>query len=146
MKRTIIQIFLTVTFGINSQAQLKVANYACGKPRTDTYEHFAFWTKDGNRTEISYSYGKNSKNVKLRYLGNDKLNGESTFKVQFSNNYVLFITPIGLRLKVTDSAGRYSKTFAWQYEGPVNGIGTYCDVCADDDEDAMKLLKASYLK
>jgi hypothetical protein len=74
------------------------------------------------------------------------MNGDSCFKIQFTNKYVLYIIPTGLRLKVTDVTGKYNKTFSWEYEGPVNGIGTYCDPCADDDNDAMKIIHASYMK
>jgi len=66
--------------------------------------------------------------------------------MQFTNKYVLYIIPAGLSLKVIDSSGTYSKIFSWQYGGPVNGIGTHCDVCAEDDTDAMKILRLAYLK
>ncbi|HYV55816.1 MAG TPA: hypothetical protein VE933_14610, partial [Chitinophagaceae bacterium] len=119
--------------------------YSFGKPGTDNYENFDFWTKNGKRTEIVYRYGKDRKEVKLKYLGKDLLNGDSCFKVRFSNNYTLYIMPAGLQLKVVDANGKYNKTFAWEYEGPINGIGTHCDVCAADDQDAMRLIKTSYM-
>jgi hypothetical protein len=125
---------------------MKVANYSFGKPGTDKYEHFDFWTKDGKPTEINYAYGKKRKEVKLQNLGKDRLNGSDCFKVKFTNNYVLYIIPHGQQLQVTDPSGKYNKTFSWEYEGPVNGIGTFCDVCAIDDEDAMNLIHSTYLK
>lgn len=146
IQKTILQIFFTVLFGISSRAQLRVANYSCGKPGTDKYEHVEFWTKDGKRTEVSYAYGKNRREIKMQYLGRDNFNGDSTFRVKFSNGYVLFVIPSGLQLKVTDSTRKYNKTFVWEYEGPVNGIGTHCEVCVSDEADAMKLLKTTYLK
>src|SRR5689334_20687539 len=143
MKRLLFQIISTLLLGITSKAQLKVASYCYGKLQTDQYEHFDFWTKDGKRTDIQYSYGKSNKEVKLQYIGRDQINGASCFKVQFTNKYVLYIIPKGLQLKVTDATGKYNKTFSWEYEGPVNGIGTYCDPCAEDDTAAMKIMLTS---
>ena len=88
---------------------------------------------------------KTEREVKLQYLGKDQLNGSSCFKVRFNNNYVLYIIPKERRLQVTDSKGKYKKTFSWEYKGPVNGIGTFCDVCVEDEDDAMKLIRSSYL-
>jgi hypothetical protein len=146
MKELLFTILLVLFLVTTSQAQLKVANFSYGKFATDKYEHFEFWMKDGKRTDISYVYGKDSKENKLRYLGKDVINGDSCFKVQFSNKYILYVIPTGLVLKVTDVTGKYNRTFIWEYAGPVNGIGTYCDVCANDEDEAMKIIEASYLK
>jgi len=125
---------------------LKRELYSAGKTGTDQYEHLEFRTKDGKRNGASYAYGKNRNEVKLKYLGKSQTNGDTCFKVQFTTNYILYIVPKELKLKVTDKSGNYNKTFSWEYEGPVNGIGTYCDVCVEDDKDAMKLIRSSYLK
>ena len=123
----------------------KVANYSFGKQGTKAYENFSFWAKAGKRGEITYSYGKDRKEVKLTYLGKDTLQGENCFKVQFANGLILYIIPKGLSLKVVDSEGKYSKLFKWEYEGPIDGIGTFCDVCADDEE-SIELIKEYFLK
>lgn len=99
-------------------AQLKVANYSFGKPGTDKYEHLDFWTKDGKRTEINYSYGKNRKEVKLQSVAKDKLNGSACCKIKFANNYLLYIIPKGHRLQVTDASGKYNKTFFGSMKDP----------------------------
>jgi hypothetical protein len=141
--------FLTVSIMlivISVTAQMKVTNYSFGKRGKDNYEHFEFWTKDGKRTEITYSYGRDSKEVKLQYTGNDNINDSACFKVRFSNNYMLYIIPMGKQLHVTDAHGTYNKTFSWEYEGSVNGIGTYCDICAKDPDDGMHLIQTSYMK
>jgi hypothetical protein len=130
----------------NLFAQKKVANYSFGTPGTNSYEHFDFWTEDGKRTGINYVYGAERKEVKLIYLGKDRMEGIACFKVEFPNNYVLYIIPKGLQLKVTDAGNSYNRVFSWEYEGPVNGIGTYCDVCAEDDEEAMQLIKTVYFQ
>ena len=125
---------------------MKVANYSFGKPGTDKFEHIEFWTKDGIRTEINYAYGKDRKEVKLQYLGKGKINGSICFKVKFTNNYTLYIIPKGLKLQATDASGKYNKTFSWEYEGPVNGIGTFCEICAKDVDDAMNLIQSFYIQ
>ncbi len=146
MKKLVVQLFLILCLSVSLQAQLKVASYSYGKRGTDQYEHFAFWTKDGKRTDVYYSYGKQNKETKLDYIGRGQINGDSCFKVRFANKYVLYFIPTGFQLKAIDGVGKYNKTFVWQYEGPVNGIGTYCDPCAADDRDAMKIIRASYMK
>jgi hypothetical protein len=146
MKKVIFLVFPTLLIGASLAAQMKVANYSFGKPGTVKYEHLDFWIKEGKRTEIHYSYGKDRKEVKLQYLGKDKQNGSACFKVKFTNDYVLYIIPRGKQLLVTDASGKYKKTFSWEYEGPINGIGTFCDICAQDDEDAMNLIQSSYIK
>lgn len=109
------------------------------------YEHFEFWTNGGGRTEIFYSYGKHPHDIEVRYFGRDSLEGKACFKVLFSNGLVLYIIPTQLQLVVTDHTGHYQKTFSWEYEGPIEGRGTYCDVCAEDDAGAMHLLRSAYL-
>jgi hypothetical protein len=132
--------------GSSLQAQTKVANYSLGKPGTDKYEHFEFWIKNRKRADINYSYGKKNKEVRLKYLGDTILNNDSCFKVQFSNKYILYIIPSWSDLKVTDNEGKYNKVFRWEYEGPVNGIGTFCDVCAEDETEAIRMIKKYWLK
>jgi len=145
MKRSVLQIFFFLFIGSSLRAQTKVANYSLGKPGTDKYEHFDFWIKNGKRAEVNYSYGKKNKEVKLKYLGDTVLNTDPCFKVQFSNKYILYIIPSGSELKVTDNKGKYNKVFLWEYEGPVNGIGTFCDVCAEDEIEAIKIIKKYWL-
>jgi len=124
----------------------QVANYSFGKAGAKSYEHFSFWALENKRGEITYSYGKVGKEIELTYLGTDTLNGEPCFKVQFPNQHVLYIIPKGLSLKVIDGEGKYSKHFRWQYEGPVDGVGTFCDACAEDEKAAMKLIRKHFMK
>jgi hypothetical protein len=146
MKKVTFLTFSTLFTATALTAQIKLANYSFGKPWTDKYEHFDFWTKDGKPTEINYAYGKDQKEVKLQYLGKDSLKGSVCFKVKFTNSYMLYVIPRGQQLVVTDRSGKYKKIFSWEYEGPVNGIGMFCDVCAENDEEAMELIRATYLK
>ena len=128
-----------------AHAQNQVANYGFGKPSTATYEHFSFWAKDGHRTDIAYAYGHDRKDSQLRYLGPVRVKGQAGFKVQSSNGRTLYLVPSGSRLLIT-AAGTAPKIFAWEYEGPVNGIGTFCSVCAQDEQAAMRLLQRCYLR
>ncbi|MBD2754469.1 hypothetical protein [Spirosoma validum] len=139
----IITVLLTSTI---ANAQMNVANYSYGKPGTDTYEHLSFWVKDAKRQDITYAYGKDRKEVKLRYAGKAQVNNTSGFNAQFPNNTILTIMPSGTTLKVSNPKDNYSKTFTWEYEGPVNGIGTFCDVCTQDEKEALKLVQKYYLK
>jgi hypothetical protein len=145
MKTTFL-FFITLFITSTLCAQIRVANYSFGKPGTTEYEHFEFSGKDGKPAEINYVYGKSRKELKLRNLGKDSVNGTGCFKVGFPNSLVLYIIPEELQLQVTDTAGRYSKTFTWEYEGPLNGVGMFCDLCATDDEDAMNLIRSVYMK
>jgi hypothetical protein len=135
----------------NSADAQQVAHYSVGE-KTNKFESFSFSVDDGEIGEITYWYGKDSgewfgnkgKEVKLTYLGKDSLKGEACFKVQFPNNYILYIIPKGLNLKIVDGTGKYSKLFGWQYVGPINGVGMFCQECADEKE-SMKLIKQYYL-
>lgn len=145
MKALLISTLLvcTATF---AHAQSKVANYSYGKPGTASYEHFSFWTQDGQRADLSYTYGQDRKEAKLTYLGPEKVNGKPAFKVRFPNKHMLYLIPTGTTLRVTDNKLAAQKTYRWEYEGPVNGIGTFCQPCAEDEKQAMQVVLGSYLK
>jgi len=145
MKHLSFLYFSTLLFTNVANAQSKVASYFAGKYGTSAYEHFSFWIENGKRTDIQYSYGSHPKEMKLAWLAPAVLNGKRCFKVQFPNKYILYIIPTNTALEVKDESGKYSKTFLWEYEGPVNGIGTFCDVCAEDQDAAMKIIKENYL-
>lgn len=131
---------------VSVDAQTKVANYSFGKSGTDKYEHFSFWSKDGKRTKIEYNYGADRKAAVVTYLGKEQHDSKQAVKLSFTNHYVLYVFPNNNGLSITDSTGKYNKTFTWEYEGPVNGIGTYCEVCTQGEKEAMKLLQTAYFK
>lgn len=130
-----------VTFLADAQ---KVASYSTGTPNEDSYENLAFWSENGERSFISYSYGADRKEAKITYAGKGNYKGIDCFKIQFANKLILFVMANGNELQVANASGNYLKTFKWEYEGPVNGIGTFCNVCATDEKDAMALLKRDY--
>lgn len=129
-----------------AHAQNRVANYALGQPGTAAYEHFSFWEKDGHRTSMQYAYGKDRKDSQLRYAGPTRLHGQPGFKVRFPNGHLLYLVPSDTTLKVATAPTATPKTFAWEYEGPVNGVGTNCSVCVEDAPAATRLLRKHYLR
>nr|WP_293842415.1 hypothetical protein [uncultured Arsenicibacter sp.] len=131
---------------VQSVAQTKVANYYYNKAGTDQYEHISLWVRNGQRADISYAYGKDRKEVRLAFLGKDIVKGMPAFTVRFPNGSQLYLIPNGSSLNVTADKNRLPKLFTWEYEGPVNGIGTFCSVCAQDGREAMQLVRQYYLR
>jgi len=144
-KHIITPLFLLFFFCSYSYGQ-KVSNYSVGKPGTNEYEHLSFWTKSENRAEIYYSFGKNPKDLTLKYIGVSNYEGKKFFIVELPNHSKLYVMPLGLKLTVIDAAKKYNKTFAWAYEGPVNGVGTFCSECAEDENEAIDLIKDYFMK
>ncbi len=144
--------FCVLAFGAGTlatrpaQAQNQVANYGYGQPGTASYEHFSFWTLNGRRSDVGYAAGANREDAQVRYLGPAKPNGQPGFKVKFLSGRTLYVVPSGNTLLVSDATGAAPKTFTWEYEGPVNGVGTACSVCVADVTAAMRLVQAHYLK
>jgi hypothetical protein len=130
---------------VSSFAQ-KVANYSYGKYGTPGYEHFSFSTKAGKRAQISYAYGKDGKEVVAKYAGTGVYKQKKCFKVELAGKSILYIVPIGQKLQVSDPAKNYVKMFNWEYEGPVNGMGTFCEVCAQDEKEAIGIINSVFMK
>ncbi|WP_461101854.1 hypothetical protein [Spirosoma koreense] len=134
-------LFLVSPFTFAQQ----VANYSYGKPGSDTYEEIGFWVRSNKPSDINYLYGKDRKETKLRYAGKGRLNGEAGFKVRFPNGLTLYVVPKKADLLLSDLAGKYVRRFTWHYEGPVDGIGTFCQPCAPDQKAAMNLMRHYFL-
>lgn len=148
MLRTNISAFFIISailISANVFAQ-KVANYAFGKYGTPQYEYFSFWTQAGKPTEVTYRHGKDYEEITAKYLGAGTYQGKKCFKVQLPGNPVLYVIPLGLKLNVANPAKSSNKVFIWEYEGPVNGMGTFCSECAEDEKEAIGLLNKYYLK
>lgn len=146
MKTVVLFLFTSIMLGTPATAQTRVANFETGAPGTDRYEHLSFWIKAGQRAEIYYSYGKNRTETRLTYRPATSSANGAGFGLQFPNRYVLYVGRTGNQLRLVDAKGTYRKTFTWAYEGPVNGIGTFCSVCAPDEQAAMQLMQQYYLK
>lgn len=128
------------------QSNSRVANYSIGRYGTPGYEHFSFWVKEGGKLEILYAYGKSDNELRLAFSGRDICIGRPCFKVLFSNGREFYVRPSGLNLEVADAKRNYLKVFRWEYEGPRDGRGTFCSVCAEDEKEAMQVIKKHFLK
>lgn len=107
------------------------------------FEGFSFWSSPKHGRIVDYSYGKGGTRVRLRELGPNP-DGKG-FAVQFPNGLVLDLEPQGDVLLVSDRAGKYHKTFEWQYEGPVGGRGTFCTPCVEETK-AMPFVREHFMK
>lgn len=122
----------------------KVANYSFEKYGQKNYEHFSFWTDNGKHAEITYSYGKDAQDSELEYLEAKTIQGRKGFEVKFPNGLILFVIPTGNNLRVINPLGSYNKIFKWEYDGPVDGRGMFCEACAENETEAMVLIKSGY--
>lgn len=129
-----------------AHAQTKVATYAAGKPGTAQYEELSFWVKEGRRGDVYYASGKDRNEIKASYQSRAGTPSGKSFTIRLADNRLFTMVPGGSLLKVAEAPKATPKTFAWKYEGPVNGVGTFCRECAADPKEAMQLLKAYYLK
>ena len=122
----------------------KVANFALpGHGYSSTrFESLSFWS-GSNGKAITYEYGADHRRVRLRGIGPGP-DGKG-FAVRFPNGLVLDIVPQGTALQVSDRSGNYSKTFEWQYEGPVDGRGTFCTPCVEE-ADAIGFVRRHFME
>lgn len=137
-------------FSVVGQTGGRVANFSYGNYDSPDFESYSFWVRSNKRSSIDYTYRTKAgeiKHLKLKYAGIDVSDGQKAFKVIFPNGLLLYITPSNeetVRIKSAD--GSYAKYFKWLYEGPVNGIGTWCEPCTQDGKEAVTLLKMYYFK
>jgi hypothetical protein len=107
------------------------------------FERFSFWSSPNGGRIIDYTYGTGATRVRLHEL--DPKPDAKSFAVRFPNGLVLDIEPRGDVLLVSDRAGEYHKTFEWQYEGPVDGRGTFCTPCVEEGE-AVPFVREHFMK
>jgi hypothetical protein len=142
-------IYLVLLLPAATFAQ-RVANFSYKNFNAKDFEAYGFWVNANQVGDINYSYKTpegDIKSMKLQYEGVDMLNGEKAFKVLFPNNLRLYVIPKkNNTLKIASLDGKYSKTFRWLYEGPVEGRGTFCEACAENAAEAANLLRMYYLK
>lgn len=143
LKLPVLIAVIILGFCYNSYAQ-KVANYYTGTPGTTNYQQYSFWTKANKATKATYTYGANRNQIKITNAGKTTYHGQAGFKINLPKG-VFYVIPSGVNLKIINPATKKTELFKWEYEGPVNGIGTYCDVCAQDEKEAMSILKKYYL-
>lgn len=113
----------------------RVANYETGTAGRADHESLSFaLMADGSR-QVRYAYGADWKELGLRYLG-PRPGDAPGFAVAFPNRLELEIRVHGDELRVRSADGRYDKTFRWRYEGPVDGRGTFCAPCVEEQDAA----------
>lgn len=98
--------------------------------------------------EITYSYRKNERGHKLQTLGLRSSGNQKGLMVKIpetNKTYVIIRDKKNQRIIMMSDDGTYRKTFPLGYEGPVNGVGTYCASCANEPEDAFKLVDSFFL-
>jgi len=112
----------------------QVANYAVRgvAPADPAYEQLSFWADADGATRVLYRWGGTDRKLVLQPLGASMQAGG--FALRFPNGLVLDVVPEGDTLRVRDRKGGYDKVFAWKYEGPVDGHGTFCTPCVDEAE------------
>lgn len=123
----------------------QVASYSISEYGNSKYENFGFWISDTNKPVIEYTYGKKSLEVPVKYLGKCKLGNNKCFKMLLNNKITLYVSIEKHKLRIKSASGNYNKLFAWQYDGPINGIGMYCEPCTHDEEESEKFLSKYYL-
>lgn len=122
----------------------QVASYSNSEFGSSKYENFGFWILDNHNPVIHYQYGKKSLEVPVKYLGKCKVGNNKCFKMLLNNKLTLYVSIEKHNLRIKSASGNYNKLFAWQYEGPVNGIGTYCEPCTQDEKESEKFLSEYY--
>jgi hypothetical protein len=106
-------------------ANFSVTDHAQGTPE---FERLSFWSGPHGES-IDYVRGRDDNRTRLTPLGLNR--GGLSFAIGLPNGLMLDVEPQRHGLLVRDRAGRYRKTFVWQYEGPVEGRGTFCSPCVD---------------
>lgn len=106
------------------------------------FESLSFWSGPRGKA-IDYEYGADHKRVRLRAIG-PGADGQG-FAVRFPNGLVLDVVPQDAALQVSDRRGKYSKTFEWKYEGPVDGRGTFCAPCVEES-DAIGFVRKHFMQ
>jgi hypothetical protein len=110
----------------------QVANFAVTGRTEDSpeFERLSFWSGP-NGEVVDYVLGSDGEPLRLKPMG---VNADrKSFAIRLPNTLMLDIEPRGDSLLVRDRWGRYRQEFAWQYEGPVEGRGTFCEACVDED-------------
>ncbi len=131
-------------FSQNRYENARVANYSVAKYNTRAYEHFSFWIDAaGKPLEISYSMKNRDKEMTFFYEG--KTGDGRGFVLKAPNGATSSVYLVGNRLRVVNDKTKKAKIYKWEYEGPTDGIGTFCQACAETPKEAAGLLRQSYL-
>ena len=120
-----------------THAFFMLGNYSYSK-----WEKLEFDLNDGVG-EITYSYAKKPDGVKLKILGTKYIGDIKVLMVQipgFAKTFYINPDPKKSRVQFESSDRKYNKWFPLGYEGPVNGIGTFCEQCANEPNEAFEIV------
>lgn len=125
-----------------TSAFFMVGNYAA-----PNWEKLTFNTEKSGRS-IIYSYQKNEEGHKLDVLGTKTVGNQKALMVRIRNTsrvYLILRDRKKETLSMVSEDGTYKKTFPLGYEGPVDGRGTFCATCANEPDDAFRLVNSFFL-
>ncbi|MPR35634.1 hypothetical protein [Salmonirosea aquatica] len=142
MSKLLISCMLGLTITL-SHAQTKTrAFFMVGDYSQPEWEKLAFEV-DGTKCSIMYAYRKHETGYPLKILGVGKVGNAKALRVSipgFNKTYLIYkdVPKKGLVMVSEDQS--YRKFFALGYEGPVNGVGTFCASCANEPAEAFALV------
>ena len=109
------------------------------------WEKIEFDTDNGNI--IRYSFEKKPNGIILDLLGTKYVANRKVLMVKIpglSKIYYIIQDKKNKRILMKSSDGTYNKGFPLGYEGPVNGIGTYCGSCANEPKEAFEIVDSFF--
>lgn len=136
MKHLYHTVFLCL-LGLTGYAQ-SVAYYSSGVYGTKNYEQLEF-NKDKT---CYYRYGSKDKEYQITYLGSR----DGIFNISLPGNIIASVYVNKDYIQLRSINGNYNRIFSWQYQGPVNGIGTWCETCCQSGNEAYKFLRKHFIK
>lgn len=96
---------------------------------------------------LTYAYKQREDGVRLQPVGSKSEAGQRMLLIRIpgiSQPYTIRRDRAGEQLIMASQDGRYRKLFKLGYEGPVNGVGTYCATCANEPANAFRLVDAYF--
>lgn len=137
-----IGFFAFCATALNAQSKT-YAFFMLGNYSYPEWEKLEFNLDSGG--EIIYSYAKKPNGIKLKNLGTKYVGQYKVLMVQipgFAKTYYINPDPNNKRIQFESSDRKYNKWLPLGYEGPVNGIGTYCERCANEPEEAFEIVNS----
>jgi hypothetical protein len=133
---------------LHTSQDVKVATWSAGVSDTNSYESLSFWIKDNQRAYIRYAHGKESEDTELNWLGPDSLDGRKGFRAGFPapGHRLFFISPDGFSLQVLDRHGTYRRTFQWEDENKSGDSTVTCQICAQNEGEALDWLHKYFMR
>jgi hypothetical protein len=147
-KRLFFLIFLS-SISLRSFSQDEAKTYAffmIGNYSYPEWEKLEFELRDYKRV-IRYSYKKNEKGHVLQTLGTKYIGNQKALIVRipkYDKTYLILTDKRNSRIIMMSEDQTYKKSFPLGYEGPIDGIGTYCDSCANEPKEAFEIVNSFF--